>query len=666
MKEEMTSLDLHFILKEIKGLIGGKFGKIYQKGKNFRIEIYVPGKASEEIPSKSKGKSYELILAPGRLYLTQYRRQAPIQPPNFCMFLRKHLNRKTIREIKQYKFDRVLQIHTDENILIAELFSKGNVILCDSSYNIIMPLEVQKWSEREISPDRKYKYPPTGKNPKTMELEDLRSVLREKEVVKFLASDLGFGGTYAEEICLRSSLDKNKPGSKLDPKETINLHKAIKSMFEDKSPGIIYEDEKTVDVVPIQMKLYQDKEREEFDSFSEALDNYFSEKEKQEFEEKKEKKYEEEVEKLERRKDEQEEAKEKWEEIEEESKTQADLLYENYQLVEGILNGINKARNSGLSWNEVKRRVKNEDTPEAEAIKEIKENNGKVLTQLEGEEIELDFRESVEENAERLYEDSKWAREKSESAGEAIKETKKEKEGIEEEGKESIEIEKEKPVKRKEREKKWYEKFRWSKTSEGFLVIGGKDATQNEIIIKKHTRPEDVVLHAEIKGAPFVVVKAESKEEEITPLAIREAAEISAAYSSAWKKGYGNVDVYWVKPEQVSKEAPAGEHLEKGSFMIKGKKNYLRKRELKISIGVKVDRKERSFEVMSGSVQSMRSNMDYFVTVKPGDKKSLKLAEEIKRKIMEKSIPEDKKIVDKIPREEFQKFIPPGKGMLIE
>ena len=46
--------------------------------------------------------------------------------------------------------------------------------------------------------------------------------------------------------------------------------------------------------------------------------------------------------------------------------------------------------------------------------------------------------------------------------------------------------------------KKWYEKFRWYTSSDGFLVVAGKDTVSNEVLIKKYTTKEDVVFHAEI------------------------------------------------------------------------------------------------------------------------------------------------------------------------
>ena len=112
-------------------------------------------------------------------------------------------------------------------------------------------------------------------------------------------------------------------------------------------------------------------------------------------------------------------------------------------------------------------------------------------------------------------------------------------------------------AKRKEamESKQWYEKFRWFTSSDGFLVVAGKDTVSNEVIVKKYTTQEDVVFHAEITGAPFVVVKAEGKP--ISEQALREAAEFAASYSRAWRENAGTADVYWVKSTSLVKADPA-------------------------------------------------------------------------------------------------------------
>jgi predicted ribosome quality control (RQC) complex YloA/Tae2 family protein len=202
-------------------------------------------------------------------------------------------------------------------------------------------------------------------------------------------------------------------------------------------------------------------------------------------------------------------------------------------------------------------------------------------------EVEIDFRKTARQNAQKYFGEAKTAKHKLAAAEKALAETMKK---LEEMKTGQLEIG-QKPsalLKKKRARGKWYETYRWMLTTEGFLVIGGRDARQNDIIFAKRIEPTDIVLHADITGAPLTVVKSEGKQ--ITPLAIREAAEFAAAYSSAWKAGLGGVDVYWIKPDQVSKTAPAGEFLAKGSFMIRGTKNYLKKMELKVSIGVKFEK----------------------------------------------------------------------------
>jgi len=46
------------------------------------------------------------------------------------------------------------------------------------------------------------------------------------------------------------------------------------------------------------------------------------------------------------------------------------------------------------------------------------------------------------------------------------------------------------------------------------------------------------------------------------------------AFSVAWTAKVV-ISAYWVHAEQVSKTAPTGEYLQTGSFMVRGKKNYL-------------------------------------------------------------------------------------------
>ena len=50
--------------------------------------------------------------------------------------------------------------------------------------------------------------------------------------------------------------------------------------------------------------------------------------------------------------------------------------------------------------------------------------------------------------------------------------------------------------------------------------------------------------------------------------------------------GFTSQDVFWVYPDQVSKTPEAGEFLSKGSFVIRGHRNYIRGARVKLAVGI--------------------------------------------------------------------------------
>jgi len=162
----------------------------------------------------------------------------------------------------------------------------------------------------------------------------------------------------------------------------------------------------------------------------------------------------------------------------------------------------------------------------------------------------LDLKKSIEENASDYFEKAKRIKKKIKGAEEALQQSLRKLRDLEAK-KEKFDLEEEKK-KIPERKKEWYEKFRWFKSSDGFLVIGGRDATSNEIVIKKHTDKNDLVLHTDMAGSPFFVIKAEDKE--IPTSTIKEAADAVCTFSRTWKLGLQTTDVFYVKPDQVSKK----------------------------------------------------------------------------------------------------------------
>ena len=120
----------------------------------------------------------------------------------------------------------------------------------------------------------------------------------------------------------------------------------------------------------------------------------------------------------------------------------------------------------------------------------------------------------------------------------------------------------------------WFEKFMWFITSENYLVIAGRDAQQNEMIVKRYMKKGDVYVHADIHGAATVLIKNPSDKDPVPPSSLYQAGIMSVCQSKAWDAKIVT-SAYWVNADQVSKSAPTGEYLTTGSFMIRGKKNFL-------------------------------------------------------------------------------------------
>jgi len=234
--------------------------------------------------------------------------------------------------------------------------------------------------------------------------------------------------------------------------------------------------------------------------------------------------------------------------------------------------------------------------------------------------IKLDTTKSLEQNAEVYFEKSKKAKKKISGTEEAIEKLKQKLEKIKKE--ETVE---KKKVEKIERKKEWYEKFHWFFSSEGFLCIGGRDATSNEIVIKKHTDKDDLVLHADVAGSPFFVIKTEGKK--VGESTMEETAQATAVYSRAWKAGISTVEVFMINPEQVSKEAKAGEYMAKGAFMIYGKKLKYFNPDLRLAVGIK------NGVIIGGAVDAVKKNAEKFVIIVQGSGKTAAVAKKIQKKL---------------------------------
>jgi len=235
--------------------------------------------------------------------------------------------------------------------------------------------------------------------------------------------------------------------------------------------------------------------------------------------------------------------------------------------------------------------------------------------------LRLYVTKSLEENAGIYYDKAKKWRNKLAGARKALDTSREKLKEIEARQVTSSDI----TIQRRIEKREWYEKFRWFISSEGFLVIGGRDASTNDILIKKFTEKNDIVFHTDMVGSPFFVIKSDNKP--IGEQTIQETADATVTYSRAWKLGITSTEVFYVSPEQVSKKAPTGEYIKKGAFMIYGKKDYITNK-ANLALGITDKGK-----IIGGPVNAVKSNCEKYVSISQGKKAVSDVAKSIQRKI---------------------------------
>jgi predicted ribosome quality control (RQC) complex YloA/Tae2 family protein len=156
-------------------------------------------------------------------------------------------------------------------------------------------------------------------------------------------------------------------------------------------------------------------------------------------------------------------------------------------------------------------------------------------------------------------------------------------------------LKQEKEVLRPVRKQQWFEKYVYFISSDGYLVLGGKDAQQNEIIYRRYLRKGDVYVHADLKGAIPMIIKnrPDTPDAPIPPSTLSQAGHLSVCTSEAWDSK-AVMSAWWVRSDQVTKTGQTGEFLPAGMFNIKGKKEYLPPAQLVVGLAVMFEISESS------------------------------------------------------------------------
>ena len=665
MKERMTSFDIAALTPELNRLIkDARIDNIYQIN---------PLTLLLKLRRPNQPKLHLLIEAGKRLHLTSYVLKKPQKPPTFCMALRKYLRNGKIKGIRQHEFERIITMEVSKKEgnfqLISELFGDGNIILVDPENSILQALTYRRMRDRNVLRGEVFQHPPSsGRNPIKQNRQDFNQIreLGQLEIVRALTKFLSIGGHYAEEILLRAQVDKKSPCDSLTEHELDRIFDQLQQILSTINAGnvepriVINEGGEWIDVTPLPLKKHAQFNQKRYETFNEALDDYYMEMTLEEGVVENAKGVEREIARQQRILQRQQKALEDLKEQMERNKGIGNLIYLHLGDLQSLLQKIMDEKRSGKRWEEIISSIEN--GKKAGRVPDIyfhslKPPNLILNVSVENAIFPLNLRHSIQANATKYYTRAKKAEKKLEGAEKALRETQAKIEELKQRIGRVKEIRK--PL-AKRRKKAWYAKFRWFHSSDEFLVLGGRDATTNEILIKKHMEPHDIVLHADILGAPFVLIKTGGK----TPpeRTIRESAQLAASYSRAWREMLSAVDVYWITPEQVNKSPPSGQYLKKGAFMIRGSKNFVRGVPLRVAIGVKM--KEEQTVIVGGAVEAIANQTNVYVELIPGEQKSSGLAKQIRRLLAERASKALKKRILEIPLEEIQGFIPLGRGKI--
>ncbi len=671
-KREFTSFDVAVAVDELKEVIANsRVNNIYQfNEKTVILKLH-----------KTDNPPLRLIMEAGRrLHLTAYALEPPKVPPVFCMALRKHLRGAWIDKVEQYEFERIVTIRfktkTSVMRLILELFGEGNIILTGEKNEILQALIFKRMRDRNIVRNEAFQFPPSiGKNPFKTARDELEEALKdagEVEVVRALARFLGVGGFYTEEILLRANVEKTKPCNALSSAEVDAIFEELQGLlsavsgFKTKPNIVLAEDDRFVDVAPFKLKRYEALRSKLYSSYNEALDEFFlrataAEKAVARFEVDKLTR---EAERLRRIIVEQEQALQEDEEKAKHYRDIGDVIYAHSIEFQAFLERFAAAKREGKDWKILISEImvaKKESFVESFDPRNLLAN-----ICVDNLRFSLNLRRTLFENAAEYYERGKKAKQKIAGVLVALKESRKKLSEIERKIREAEDQKTVKPmevmeelVKRKVKRKEWYEKFRWFTSSEGSLVVAGKDAVSNEVLVKKYAGADEPVFHADVSGAPFVVVKTEDKA--ATEQTLGEAGEFAAAFSRAWREGAGSADVYWVKPSQLTKSGPSGEYVPHGAFAVNGKRNWMRNVPLRLAIGVVEDEKTR---YIGGAVNAVKAKTKNYVTLLPGDETGKEFLRQILQALALKLPKEQREKISKASIEEVREFVPYTKGRL--
>jgi len=560
-KDRFTSLDTLALAREVRALGRARVDKAFDvRGSGWSLALRAPGEGRRE-----------LLLHPGRyaalLETGSVEHSDELSP--VAKELRRLLTGAALRGAEAPGGERYLEVawgRSDDpapTVLAVELFGTGNLIVAHAG-KIVAVAQSRRWAHRTVRVGVEYSRPPIRLDPWTVGTSALEAELGRSrtDLASTLAARLSFGGPVAEELIVRAGLDGSEPGAARAAVAAERLSGAIAELLGEvgeRPRGYVYLREGTVvDATPYRSRRWAAEDgvrEEERASFSVAAHEYFrtlevptASPEAAEAERQRRS--------LEHLREQQRAAVGSLTEAIQQQRAGAEAIFAHYSDAEAALA---RSRQEG---------------PPAPTLR----------SNLGGIEVTLRRDASPRESAQEIYEEVKRLQSKLAGAAAALADTER-KLAAPSDPARTIPPPTS-PAEAARRKIHWFERFRWFISSEGAVVIAGRDASSNDLVVRRNMKDGDIYVHADLHGAASVIVKHPAPgAPAITETTLREAGQWAVAYSKAWRAGLASASAFWVHPEQVSKAGASGEFVARGAWAIHGTKHGMEDLPTELALG---------------------------------------------------------------------------------
>jgi predicted ribosome quality control (RQC) complex YloA/Tae2 family protein len=654
---ELSSIELRYLVNEIRSRVITSSSRYYVGSINaitkssLFLRLHHP--MQEDIM---------LVLSTRGIWITRLKFKPMEENNSIENIAQKELERAKLELIEQVGSERIISLkfrHPDGKvrIVVGEFFGDGNIIICNENMQIIAILNPIQVRHRTLNVGLRYVYPPArGVDVFNITLDQmlsLRDGAKNLDVLRWIGRNVSMPKKFVEEVINRAGIQVDKQAAQLSDDEVNKIYDTVKEIVNEVSTGgknhepiVIMLNDKPQEALPIitqeaaiAAKMIKENNIKKVVSYMDAVDEVLSSEIMNIGRSSRTVELDRQIAVLEHDLEEQNKAKETV--IQKAAairKLASELMALSYRRIDEIAdllaaNSASLITEKGIKYIEV-----------ADEQVEIQPSLAKVSSMLFARAKEMERgNASIEEAHAKILAQIEKLRTETAAIHRKV-------------------------IVKEQISREWYERYRWFITTDGLLVIGGRDASSNSALIRKHLTEHDIVFHAEVYGSPFFIIKNAAAfaatQEGTIDSSLHQVAQATISFSRAWKDGLSSADAYWVMAEQVKKGAPTGQFLPKGSFVIEGKRNYLKGVELRLAIGImQLNNRET---LLCGPEEAIKKCSIFYAVLLQGGMDPMNAAKKAKSEFV-KIADDNIKIAESIKHislDEFVRALPTGQSRL--